>query len=113
MLSVTIKKAKGAKHYSWLGSAYYDWSIKDIEIQAYDISGDCSRTEKDIDLDKALEAIMNECEIVKDHNNEYFNQAVEIIASLKPKFSDPYELQRMLDYIKRKWYTIKGKVYKE
>lgn len=98
-LEVSISKAKGKKHYAWVGSSYCDWTVKAINVfvlgQTHSIAGRI----KEID-----EYLVKKAEAA-DKQLQDAIKAVKALQELFPEKSE-YSIQDLAAYIAEHRYAI-------
>ena len=88
---VEWKKEKGQRHYAWLGSSYYDWTIKDFNVVFYAES-----------FDKEIEFARQRVATRSNRDEQIKTIAKKVYKEIKAKYSlkdDYYFVQDIIKYM--------------
>lgn len=95
---IEVKKQKGNLRHSWLGSHYFDWTFKDVNIMFY--AGD---------LNKSIESAEARIAERNSRNKETEDLAIEVFSNLIKKYNATKALE-IIEYIRDHRYTLQDKI---
>lgn len=96
---VEVKKQKGSIHHAWLGSHYFDWTFKDVNVVIYKGT-----------LNAAIEDVEQRLVEKQKSDNAQEQAALKIYKMVIDNCKDRYEADSMIDYIKSHRYTLQDKM---
>ena len=98
---IEVKKQKGKSRHTWLGSHYYDWNFKDVNVMFY--AGD---------LNKSIESAEARIAERNSRNKETEEIALEVYSNLIKKYDTAKALE-IINYIRDHRYTLQDKIIHE